>query len=322
MALALHASMLHGPPFLCNRLCTGESHLLTAKKNAPAIGTGRFCVQAQAFLLLQERLQRILQAAGRYLVAVRLQHLGHILLPGLLRRWIITARQQLQLQRSARIDMVSRSRHFSRHFQAQQCFACITSRRRCNSLTPSGAHCARHAAQLLRSWEQGGIALAPGIHHLCQRLAVRLACQLAQCSLGVIERIALGTEGGIPQTWTTVFSRCAVKTVATAKAIITTAFIAIATRGATVAPIAPVTRFATTASNHGRITLHAWAVIAAALGNHWLGGRCSGCWRRGFHGGICASLRRFRFRLSFWSSFGFSGYRGVCSSLHWGGCRS
>ena len=69
---------------------------------------------------LQQGTQRVLQSLGAGRIVRSSQHAGNVFVPSFLRTRIVAARQQLQLQRAARIELISRRGHLGCHFQAQQ----------------------------------------------------------------------------------------------------------------------------------------------------------------------------------------------------------
>ena len=114
----------------------------------------------------------------------------------------MTAGQQLQLQRAACRQMLGRGRHFGCHFQTQQRGVGSTRLgRRAQRSHPGVALRTGHGlAQLAGARHRVALALFPGAEQIGDGLAMGLFRQLAQGSLGMVQRITLGTESRVAQT--------------------------------------------------------------------------------------------------------------------------
>ena len=231
--------------------------------------------------LSQQRLERVLQAARLRLVVGAGQHGGGVLCPGFGRCRVVAARQQLQLQRPARGQLIGGRRDLGGHFQAQQGFARLAgvARSAADGLRPGAAHRrADGAAQLLHAGHLLGLALLPGAQQLRQRLAMGLRGQLAQLGLGVVHRVALRAEGGVAQARAAVFTRRAIAKAARVTPVTKT----IATAGAatgTVTPAGAITRAAGATAGRGLCPFGTGPVVAAH-GDQRLGGLGRGRGRR------------------------------------------
>ena len=241
-----------------------------------------------ANLFAQQRLQRILQAPRGRLVMRRGQHGGGILTPGFRGGRVVAARQQLKLQRTARVEMLGRRRHLGRHLQPQHRFGGIALRGRLQRLGPGVAGATGDgAAQLLRARHLIGLALLPGAQQLGQRFAVRLRGELAQLRLGLLDCVALGAEGGVAQARTTRIAVVARTTVTKATTITAIAEAAASFGAGTAAripatgsAIAAVAEFAASATRRRRFGATRARAVVAAHGDQRLGGHPLPGWSR------------------------------------------
>lgn len=241
-----------------------------------------------ANLFAQQRLQRILQAPRGRLVMRRGQHGGGILTPGFRGGRVVAARQQLKLQRTTRIEMLGRRRHFGRHLQPQHRFGGIALRGRLQRLGPGVAGATGDgAAQLLRARHLIGLALLPGTQQLRQRFTVRLRGELAQLRLGLLDCVALGAEGRIAQAgstraavvaWTTVTEATTITAIAEAAASFSAR--PAARIPATGSAIAAVAELAASATRRRRFGATGARAVVAAHGDQRLGGRRLRRWSR------------------------------------------
>ncbi len=140
--------------------------------------------------------------------------------------------------------------------------------------------------------------MLPGCQQVGQSLAMGLSGQLAQGSLGMLQRLALGPEGGVAQTGAPIFKRRPAaeaptpiilsRTACTGTAVVAARFefVVARTAGAARAVLA-VAEFAATARRRRLGLLHAGPVVTPH-GNHALGrglGRLGGS--SGLHVRVC-----------------------------------
>ena len=205
----------------------------------------------------------------------------------------MTAGQQLQLQRAACRQMLGRGRHFGCHFQTQQRGVGSTRLgRRAQRSHPGVALRTGHGlAQLAGARHRVALALFPGAEQIGDGLAMGLFRQLAQGSLGMVQRITLGTESRVAQTR---------RTRATLEAVVeTTTRTVTAIARAAITAVTPATTIIL-----GLAALRAHAGLRTVIAAHGNGRTMlQGCWcrrtrrpffgRRSFSRSLRGCCRRF-----------------------------
>ena len=108
--------------------------------------------------------------------------------------------QQLQLQSAARIHMTGRCGHFCSHFQSQQGIVGTSLWRGLQGLCPTLAlgRCDT-VAKFFGGWQLIGLTMLPSAQQVHQGLAMGLQGQAAQCGIGLLQGMALGTECRVTQ---------------------------------------------------------------------------------------------------------------------------
>ena len=106
--------------------------------------------------------------------------------------------QQLKLQSTTRIHMGGWCRHFSGHFQTQQCVVSSTLWRGLQGLAPSLTLSCRHpTAQFFGGRQLLGLALFPSGHQMNQGFTMGLHGQATQGVVGLLKSVALSAESGV-----------------------------------------------------------------------------------------------------------------------------